>query len=537
MKRFSTGAALILAVALAIALAGCLDTLSIPGPDNPADPSNPDTDSREPGRPTGLTAVVSDKFVELTWEMEDTVGIDHYRVYRWEVAVGEDEDFELLDTPEDLSYDDSDVGNGREYVYKVSAVNEHGLEGEASREVAVVPQVFAVTINQGALKTSSRTVTLRMSAGSGTDIMQVSNEPDLSGSQWEPYQPSYSWTLESGDGVKNVYVRFRDSADNESGTVTDDIELDTKAIIESVEEDTGGAELSAGDIIHFALTANELYGSAAVDLGSGAVEVTLFDDGTEGDSVADDGVYERDYTIEQGVEMVDSWVVGNFTDEVGNVAEPAVAEGMVTILDPPPAVELDVPVVVSETALALSWSQSGADDFASYKIYRASVPGVDTAPDRELIETVSDRTQTYMTDGDLEPSTTYYYAVYVFDEMGISTISNEVSGTTATNEPPEPVELYTPWALTGESTLEVSWSMNEDDDFMHYELIGWEQDPPAPPQTSEKRVLGRLSSRDETFFTHSSLNPTLVYWYEVAVVDSLGARSLSNQVSGSPGAK
>jgi hypothetical protein len=147
------------------------------------------------------------------------------------VEGGENENYELIDTTTEMAYADPDVRNGQPYYYKVSGVNDLGLEGKASRRIIVVPRMFSVTINQGSPKTSSRNVTLRMSASAETEIMQVSNAPDMSDAQWEPYQSSYSWVVLAGDGDKTVYVRFRDAADNESAIVSDDIELDTRAVI------------------------------------------------------------------------------------------------------------------------------------------------------------------------------------------------------------------------------------------------------------------------------------------------------------------
>ena len=119
------------------------------------------------------------------------------------------------------------------------------------------------------------------------------------------------------------------------------------------------------------------------------------------------------------------------------------------------------------------------------------------------------------------------------DRAGLTSVSNEVSATTLANVPPDPVELYPPWA-SSDTTLEISWSVSDADDFMYYELIGWEQDPPSPPATSEKRVITRIDVRSETFYTHESLDASMVYWYEVAVIDSFSAETLSNTVSGSP---
>lgn len=531
MRRYITGAVLFLAVLTG--LSGCLGNMELPGHSNPLDPSNPNTSSVEPGRPTELTAIISDRLVELTWTVGDASAIDHYRVYRWEVEDEDEEDYELLDTATEMDYSDGDVRNGQGYYYKVSGVNEPGLEGATSREILVIPRVFGVSINQGSPRTSSRDVTLRMSAASGTDIMRVSNDPGMADAQWEPYQSSRSWTLEAGDGEKTVYVKFRDAADNESAIVSDSIELDTRAVIESVTEDSNGEDLSTGDVIHFTLTSGELDGEASVDIGSVVPGVTLYDDGTGGDSVPGDGVYERDYTVEQGVEVVNGPVIGIFRDEAGNQAEPVLAEGTVTILDPPAAVELGTPVPLSESEIALSWSRNNDSDFSAYKLYRSYVPGVDGSSEKELIGDFSDQASTEFTDTGLEPGETYYYAVYVVDRAGLTTISNEVAGTTLENDPPDPVELYTPWPANA-TTLEISWSVSSAEDFMYYELIGWEQDPPAPPATSEKRVITRIETKSETFFTHESLDSSIVYWYEVAVIDSFGAETLSNTVSGSP---
>ena len=153
--------------------------------------------------------------------------------------------------------------------------------------------------------------------------------------------------------------------------------------------------------------------------------------------------------------------------------------------------------------------------------------------DRELIGDISDQTDTDFTDTGLDPSTTYYYAVYVIDRAGLTSVSNEVAGTTVANEAPTAVELYEPWAPGG-GVLEVSWSRNNDDDFAYYELIGWEEEPPGPPATSGKRVLARITDRDDTFFTHESLADSLIYWYEVTVADSFGAVTVSNTEFASP---
>lgn len=62
--------------------------------------------------------------------------------------------------------------------------------------------------------TSSRTITLHLSADdslSGVSEMQFSSD-EVIWSSWETYDTSTSWTLTSGDGVKAVYVQFKNGA-------------------------------------------------------------------------------------------------------------------------------------------------------------------------------------------------------------------------------------------------------------------------------------------------------------------------------------
>jgi hypothetical protein len=87
----------------------------------------------------------------------------------------------------------------------------------------------SVSINDGDPRTSSRLVTLTLSAtdpspGSGVTQMRISNtQSGLSSASWEDYSTTKPWPLTSGKGTKTVYVRYRDGAGNESAVVTDTI--------------------------------------------------------------------------------------------------------------------------------------------------------------------------------------------------------------------------------------------------------------------------------------------------------------------------
>ncbi len=532
MKRFHV-LAWVFTAAVAMSLFGCVGDLEQPAHSNPLDPENPAGAADEPPKPTALSAVVSDRLVVLSWSVSDEAGIHHYRVYRWEVEQGQSAHYVLLDTAATRVYSDEDVQNGVEYSYRISSVDDSGLEGTLSADVSATPALYGVTINGGSQKTASRNVSLTLSSTPTTVLMKVSNASDLADAQWEPVRTSSSWELPAGDGTKIVFARFRDDADTESEVVSDVIELDTSAVIELLTEDTEGDPMTTGEVIHFGLTTGEPYGVAFVDIGVAATGIDLYDDGTGGDGIAADGVYERDYVIESGVEAVNALLTGHFIDELGNTAAPLVAPGRITILNSPAAVTMNQPVPLSERRLALSWSRSNELAFDSYKLYRSTVPGVDTSPVRELLAELTDAAQMNFTDTGLEPSTTYYYAVYVVDTFGLSTMSNEVAGATPANELPEAVELYPPWAADT-TTIEISWSESPDADFKSYELIGWEEDPPSQPDWEGRRLITRITTRDETFYTHESLETDIIYWYKVAVVDSFEARAYSDSLYATP---
>jgi fibronectin type 3 domain-containing protein len=92
----------------------------------------------------------------------------------------------------------------------------------------------------------------------------------------------------------------------------------------------------------------------------------------------------------------------------------------------PDPVVLDDPSSVGTNRLTLTWSANGASDFQEYRLYRATSPGVTTAS--VLVATITDRQMTYYDDeGITLPGNNYYYRVYVFDESGKSSRSNEVN--------------------------------------------------------------------------------------------------------------
>ena len=85
---------------------------------------------------------------------------------------------------------------------------------------------------------------------------------------------------------------------------------------------------------------------------------------------------------------------------------------------------------VTEGVILLSWSESGAEDFNVYKVFRARLPGVSIAS--KLVTTIDTlRSNTTYEDRDIEENTLYFYRVFVFDTENNFSGSNEVSATSA----------------------------------------------------------------------------------------------------------
>jgi hypothetical protein len=55
-------------------------------------------------------------------------------------------------------------------------------------------------------------------SATGVTEMLISNNPDFSGASWEAYTTSKPWTLGQTIGLASVYVRYRDTLNNESVT-------------------------------------------------------------------------------------------------------------------------------------------------------------------------------------------------------------------------------------------------------------------------------------------------------------------------------
>ena len=95
------------------------------------------------------------------------------------------------------------------------------------------PSGLTVSINDDDIYTTTPVVNLAVSVsdevttGYQMKIWGVEGAAEENDATWENYQTAKSITLPTGDGLKTVYVKVRDSVGNETSAVSDAITLDT----------------------------------------------------------------------------------------------------------------------------------------------------------------------------------------------------------------------------------------------------------------------------------------------------------------------
>ena len=150
-----------------------------------------------------------------------------------EMMISEDENFSGASYE---AYSDSksftlSVGDGTKTVYvkyKDAAGNESTAVSDTIKLDTHDPADTDISINDGDAYTNSASVTLTLTA-TGASKMIISEDSTFSDVSYEAYAGSKSFTLSTGDGIKTVYVKFKDAAGNESSVISDTIKLDTTA--------------------------------------------------------------------------------------------------------------------------------------------------------------------------------------------------------------------------------------------------------------------------------------------------------------------
>lgn len=114
----------------------------------------------------------------------------------------------------------------------------------------IEPPTGAVSINNGASSTHSTVVNLNLSAADNNGLVssvRMRNEGGI-WSNWVSYSYVKSWNLTEGNGLKTVYVEFKDAVDNTSITYSDSVTLDTDDPFVTIDSVTSPTKVSTQQI-------------------------------------------------------------------------------------------------------------------------------------------------------------------------------------------------------------------------------------------------------------------------------------------------
>jgi hypothetical protein len=473
--------------------------------------------------PVGIRTITGDGQVTLSWSSVGEAAA--YRLYRSAtLGVAWVRIAETVDT----SYVDVNVSNGVQYLYAVSSVGSSGVESSRSEAVPATPSIYSILINGGLEYTGTTIVELVLTAPASTTVMRISDVPYPSSTVWEAYSATRTWMLPEGDGPKTVYASFQDQSGALSLPVSATIELDTYSGIEDLAITPEPHTYSIGATVHIVMEVegDETGGIASVDIEDlVAGPIALYDDGRGGDQTAGDGVYEANYRFPSIFRGTDLVVVGSFTDRAGNKAVPLEWTDRISFTDPPEPVQLIGSVDSTVSMITIRWVESTESSFAAYRIYRDTKTGVTDDPSL-FVQGLDFRSQTTYPDSDLDQGIKYFYRIYVVNDLGESSGSNEISASTF-DALPVPVTLSDPSAV-GATRLTLEWTINADSDFYEYRIYR----ATSPGVTDASQLVTVITDREITWFDDTGIdNGANSYYYRVLVYDLGGHNSRSNEVT------
>lgn len=145
------------------------------------------------------------------------------------------------------------------------------------------PTAGTISISAGVTYTTTKDVTLGLSAQDNIAVAQMSFRNGISGewSAWETYATTKNWTLTSANGAQTVQARFQDAAGNISEAVEDSIILDTVlpefSNITATTSNSNSAYAKIGDTVTLNFTTSEAVQSFGATIAGHIVTVTNVD--------------------------------------------------------------------------------------------------------------------------------------------------------------------------------------------------------------------------------------------------------------------
>ena len=360
-----------------------------------------------------------------------------------------------------------------------------------------------VKINNDADYTNLSTVTLAI-GNTAADTMQL--VIDGSAQPQETFATEKTVNLPGVDGAKTVTVLFWDADGAPLPEVADSINLDTTLTIQSFSA-TGAA--TAGDTLRLRLDIGEVGAEAIASLPGLFAGLALKDNGTLGDVAANDGVYERTFTIRSPVE-ISSRATAQVFDIAGNELTAQTAETVV--LSTAPTIQsMRVSSDISQGTMTLSFSTT---EPANTSLTYGS--DLQNQPDTQTISSGLAASHTVTVSG-LPANEITYFTITATDAAGNAS-DYLTEGKLA---PPSPQGLQ---VAAGDAEVGIIWNVVKTDGMAGYNLYRSESG------SSFVRVNGSELIKDRYYRDLNVANDT-VYSYKLAAVDVDGNESIQSDVS------
>lgn len=275
-------------------------------------------------------------------------------------------------------------GDGTRTVY-AQFKDGAGIASTTTTDTIVVDSVApsgSIAIAGGAAWTTVRGVNLTLAAtdaASGVAQMRFSVDGTFF-TDWQAYSPLGSWTLSTPDGIKTLYVQFRDAAGNTSAAVSDTIGLDTGLPTGSVTI-AGGAKATTTTAVTLSLS--------ATDALNGVAQMRLSNDGTNWGAWITYAT-SADWTLTSGDGT--KTVSAQFKDGVGNVSGTVTDTIVVDTVAPTGTVKVEgdaTAVDSTQVQLDLAWADSGSG-VADVRMSNDGAVWSDWTPARPLVSWTMD---------------------------------------------------------------------------------------------------------------------------------------------------
>lgn len=182
--------------------------------------------------------------------------------------------------------------------------------------------------------------------------------------------------------------------------------------------------------------------------------------------------------------------------------------------DPPLAVTLLEALGTGADRIRLTWTASAERDFDSYHIYYDTVPGITMSS--TLAKSIGDKSITTWFVTPLLDNREYFFKIFVKDQAGNFTGSNEYSGTTMNDLPPA-VNITGLSPVTA-SNITLNWTPIVIADFNAYMI--YRSTTPGVDQTAT--LLTVINTITQSSYQDTSVNIGNTYYYKIYTKDDAG---------------